>query len=66
MACGGKDKRLPIEHGERLRGALEKQPGARVEWVVRDKEGHGWRSFETRVDFWDRVARSLDAHIGAR
>ena len=64
MAYGGKDKRVPIEHGELFRDALRKQPGAKVDWVVYDKEGHGWRSVETRVDFWNRVARFLDANIG--
>jgi len=64
MAYGGKDKRVPIEHGELFRDALKKQPGAKVEWVVYDKEGHGWRSMATRVDFWNRVARFLDANIG--
>jgi len=65
LAYGGKDKRVPIEHGERFRDALGKQPGAKVEWVVYDKEGHGWRALDTRIDFWTRVAHFLDANIGA-
>jgi len=65
MAYGGKDRRVPIEHGERFRDALKRQPGAQIEWVVYDKEGHGWRALDTRVDFWNRVARFLDANIGA-
>lgn len=65
MAYGGKDKRVPIEHGEHFHDALAKQPGAKVEWVVYDKEGHGWRAVDTRIDFWNRVARFLDANIGA-
>jgi dipeptidyl aminopeptidase/acylaminoacyl peptidase len=64
MAYGGKDKRVPIEHGERFHAALERQPGAKVEWVVYDKEGHGWRATQTQIDFWNRVARFLDANIG--
>lgn len=66
MAYGGKDQRVPIEHGELMRDALNKQPGAKVDWVVYDKEGHGWSSVETRVDFWNRVARFLDANIGPK
>jgi dipeptidyl aminopeptidase/acylaminoacyl peptidase len=65
MAYGGKDRRVPIEHGELFRDALKKQPGAKVEWVVYGKEGHGWRAVDTRIDFWNRVARFLDANIGA-
>lgn len=64
MAYGGKDKRVPIEHGEHFHDALKKQPGAKVDWVVYDDEGHGWRTVETRIDFWNRVAKFLDANIG--
>jgi dienelactone hydrolase len=66
LAYGGKDVRVPIEHGERFHDALMKQPGARSEWVVYDDEGHGWRSLETNIDFWNRVTKFLDANIGAR
>ena len=37
----------------------------RVEWVVYQDEGHGWTQPETRYDFWKRVERFLDKHIGA-
>ncbi len=65
LAYGGKDRRVPIEHGERLRDALKAQTGAKTEWVVYQDEGHGWRSLETNIDFWNRVATFLDANIGA-
>ncbi len=65
LAYGGKDVRVPIEHGERFHDALMKQAGAKSEWVVYDDEGHGWRSMDTRIDFWNRVASFLDANIGA-
>ncbi len=64
LAYGGKDRRVPLEHGERFHDALMKQPGAKSEWVVYDDEGHGWRSIETNVDFWNRAAKFLDANIG--
>ena len=64
MAYGGKDRRVPLEHGERFHDALMKQAGAKSEWVVYDQEGHGWRTVETQVDFWNRVAKFLDANIG--
>ena len=64
MAYGGKDVRVPIQHGEHFHDALMKQPGAKVEWVVYDDEGHGWRTVETNIDFWNRVAKFLDANIG--
>jgi dipeptidyl aminopeptidase/acylaminoacyl peptidase len=65
LAYGAKDQRVPLEHGEKLHDALMKQPGAKVEWVVYPDEGHGWYFYEDRIDFWNRVARFLDANIGA-
>jgi len=66
MAYGGKDVRVPKEHGEHFHDALSKVPGAKVEWVFYDDEGHGWRSLDTNIDFWNRVVKFLDANIGAR
>ena len=65
LAYGGKDKRVPIEHGERFHDALMKQPGAKSEWIVYKDEGHGWRYEVDNLDFWNRVAKFLDASIGA-
>lgn len=61
MAYGKRDERVPIEHGERMRDALDHNSG--VEWVVYDKEGHGWYWPETKKDFWSRVERFLDKHL---
>ena len=66
MAYGEKDKRVPLEHGERMRDALAKQSGGKNEWIVYENEGHGWRYIENDIDFWNRVAKFLDANIGAR
>ena len=65
LAYGGKDRRVPLEHGEKFRDALTRQSGVKPEWVVYDQEGHGWRNLDTRIDFWNRVARFLDTNIGA-
>jgi len=64
MAYGGVDNTVQVAHGERFRDALQKQPDANVQWVVYHAEGHGWRAFETNIDFWNRVAKFLDANIG--
>jgi dipeptidyl aminopeptidase/acylaminoacyl peptidase len=64
MAYGGIDRRVPIEHGKRLYDAV-KGHNPNVEWVVYDKEGHGWALPETRVDFWGRVERFLAKHLAA-
>ena len=64
MAYGGGDQRVPLVHGEKMRDALLKR-GAAVEWVVYTDEGHGFLLEANRYDFYRRVARFLDANIGA-
>lgn len=64
MAYGGWDVRVPIVQGEKFRDAV--QPHNRqLEWVVYPEEGHGWRTLETRLDFWGRVERFLGRHLAA-
>ena len=58
MAFGGEDRRVPLEHGTRMRDAL-RAAGAEPEFVVYDGEGHGWFKVENRVDWWNRVERFL-------
>ncbi len=65
MAYGGVDRRVPIEHGKRMRDALAKAGNANVEWIEYAKEGHGWALAETRVDFWTRVENFLSRHLTA-
>ena len=64
MAYGGQDRRVPIDHGTRLRDALSPH-NANLEWVVYSDEGHGWMLQPNIVDFWTRVERFLDRHLKA-
>lgn len=64
LAYGGVDRRVPIEHGKRLYDAV-KGHNPNVEWVVYDKEGHGWALPAARVDFWGHVERFLSRHLAA-
>ncbi len=64
MAYGGLDQRVPLVHGERMRDSLRRS-GTPVEWVVYNEEGHGFMVEATRFDFYTRVAKFLDAQIGA-
>jgi len=64
MAYGRKDRRVPIEHGERMRDALRRH-NPNVEWVLYDEEGHGWHKRETNIDFWTRVEKFLARHLTA-
>lgn len=63
LAYGGADRRVPLEHGARMRAALEQQQRA-PEWITYTEEGHGWSLVKNRVDFWGRVERFLERHIG--
>jgi dienelactone hydrolase len=62
LAYGRGDRRVPIEHGERMRDALVKAGNA-PQWTVYDDEGHGWLKLETRVDFAQRLERFLAEHL---
>jgi dipeptidyl aminopeptidase/acylaminoacyl peptidase len=63
MAYGGDDQRVPIYHGEKFLSAV-KAVNPNVEWIVYEKEGHGWRLPQNRIDFWGRVERFLEKNIG--
>lgn len=63
MAYGGMDQRVPLIHGEKFLAAV-KPHNPNVEWVVYDREGHGWRNPKNRIDFWKRVESFLEKNIG--
>jgi len=65
LAYGGADRRVPLYHGEKFYKAV-KQTNPDVEWVVYADEGHGWALPKNQIDFWGRVERFLDRHIGAK
>ena len=62
LAYGGQDRRVPPEHGRKLRTALQ-SAGHEPEWVVYGDEGHGWLRTANQVDFWARVERFLDTNL---
>ncbi len=63
LAYGGADRRVPLYHGEKFYDEVKKTNPA-VEWVLYPEEGHGWALPATRVDFWGRVEKFLQKHIG--
>lgn len=65
MAYGGKDMRVPLVHGEKMRDAL-KGHNTQVEWVEYADEGHGFVDLKTKVDFWERVEKFLGKHLAPR
>lgn len=62
LAFGRQDRRVPIEHGEAMKAALEKV-GRPPQWIVYDDEGHGWRRERNQIDFWRRVEAFLAEHL---
>jgi len=63
LAYGGADLRVPIYHGRKFMDAI-KPTNKQVEWIAYPDEGHGWSLPATHVDFWGRVEKFLDKHIG--
>ncbi|XLZ69342.1 alpha/beta fold hydrolase [Massilia sp. SR12] len=63
LAYGGADLRVPLVHGLRLRDALRGH-NQQVEWIEYEHEGHGWQVPANRIDFWTRVEKFLNQHIG--
>lgn len=63
LAYGGKDRRVPIVHGEKFKKAVQ-ATNPNVEWVVYDDEGHGWADPANKLDFYGRMARFLDRYTG--
>ncbi|WP_426319432.1 alpha/beta hydrolase family protein [Pseudoduganella sp. R-43] len=64
MAHGSDDRRVPFVHFKKMRSALE-DAKADAEFVEYVGEQHGWHTLKTRLDFWGRVEKFLDKHIGA-
>ncbi len=62
MAYGGRDVRVPLVHGEKMRDALTAN-NVPVEWVVYGEEAHGWNKTTNNIDFWDRIDRFLAKNL---
>lgn len=62
IAHNKKDRRVPIEHAERLRDALEKE-GKSYEWFIKDTEAHGFSDADNRADYYQAVSQYLSKHL---
>jgi dienelactone hydrolase len=63
MAYGGSDRRVPAYHGEKFMAAV-KATNPNVEMVVYPEEGHGFFLPKNQYDFYGRMEKFLDKHIG--
>jgi dipeptidyl aminopeptidase/acylaminoacyl peptidase len=63
MAYGAQDLRVPIYHGRKFEEAVRKT-NPNVEMIVYEEEGHGWGMRKNQLDWWNRVEKFLNQHIG--
>jgi dipeptidyl aminopeptidase/acylaminoacyl peptidase len=63
MAYGGADRRVPRYHGDKFYEAV-KGNNPDVELIVYPGEGHGWILPKNNFDFYGRMVKFLDKHIG--
>jgi dipeptidyl aminopeptidase/acylaminoacyl peptidase len=62
LAAGAEDRRVPLEGVVRMRDALRRH-GVVHEWVMYDREIHGFSSDRHRYDYYERVERFLRTHL---
>lgn len=62
LAYGSVDRRVPIEHGTRMRAALE-DAGKKHEWMVMVGEGHGFRDMRSIEAYYGAVEKFLAEHL---
>jgi dienelactone hydrolase len=62
LAYGGRDRRVPLVHGEEMRDALI-NAGNRPQWIQYNDEGHGWSRTANQIDFWTKVETFLDKNL---
>lgn len=60
---GEEDERVPIIHANKLREELEKRNHP-YEWLVKEKEGHGFYKPENNVERWQKMLAFFDKYIG--
>lgn len=65
LAYGSEDRRVPIEHGTRMRDALDRH-GRKVEWMVMEGEGHGFADPKNQAAFYGAVEKFLAQHLKPR
>ena len=65
LAVGTEDRRVPLEHGQRMRAALT-EAGNPPLWLAYPDEGHGFFKVENRVDFMRQLEGFLALHLAPR
>ncbi|MCB0794701.1 MAG: S9 family peptidase, partial [Flavobacteriales bacterium] len=63
IAQGANDPRVVKAESDQVVEALEAR-GVKVQYMVKDDEGHGFRKEENRFDFYGAMEKFLEEHIG--
>jgi dipeptidyl aminopeptidase/acylaminoacyl peptidase len=62
LAMGSEDIRVPIDHGNALRDAIQRA-GGQVEYIVYNGEAHGWNKDENVFDFYKRLEKFFEKNL---
>ncbi len=65
VAQGANDPRVKKAESDQIVQALEKR-GIKVEYLVKDNEGHGFHNEENRFDFYRAMERFFGARLGSK
>jgi dipeptidyl aminopeptidase/acylaminoacyl peptidase len=65
LAYGGEDRRIPQQHGTRMRDALERA-SKQVEWLYKSDEGHGFTLLDNRIEYYTRAEALIRRAFGMR
>lgn len=63
IAQGAKDPRVNKAESDQIVNALKSRNVA-VEYILKDNEGHGFQNQENRFEFYGRMEKFLERHIG--
>lgn len=63
IVVGGRDERVPPSQANALRSALDKR-GYTYEWLMKDKEGHGFFRTENNLELYTKLLQFLDRNTG--
>lgn len=59
---GRRDIRVKMKHADLLKAELD-ELGKPYEWLVKNKEGHGFRKVENKVEMYEKVEKFLKQHL---
>lgn len=63
LVAGGRDERVPIAQADALRGELDQRKYP-YEWLLKDKEGHGFYRTDNNVELYTKMLVFLDRSLG--